>query len=122
MPTSGAYEFKLAASAKGGLIEDELAIKPGEWAWIDRTQLYEAGGVREENCRWLMIYACCPDCKQLMTLYRRRAATEPQGHSIDAQGNLHPSVGHSWRVAGVEQCGFHTMPTRLLGFIDLRGT
>lgn len=120
MPTSGAYEFKLSVSSKGGFVEDGTDLKPGEWAWVDRTDVYEANGIAEKR-RWLVIYACCPDCGHLMTLYRRRDATEPKGHSIDREGNLNPSVGHSYKVAGVEQCGFHTMPTRLLGFVDYRG-
>lgn len=114
MPTSGPYEFRLAAKAVGGLIEDALDLGRGEWAWIDRS-----GDVGQPG--WLMIYACCPDCGEPLTLYRRRGESEPAGHSIDAQGNVHPSVLHSYIVGGVEQCGFHTMPTRLLGFVDRRG-
>lgn len=121
MPTTGAYEFKLAPKAVSGVVKDENDIAVGEWAWIDRTADYEAGGVKE-SCRWLMIYARCPDCKELCTLYRRRGAGEVKGHDIDKNGNVSPSVLHTWQVNGVEQCGFHTMPTRLLGFVDLRGT
>jgi uncharacterized protein YbaR (Trm112 family) len=121
MPTTGYYEFKLAPKAKGGVIEDENDILPGEWAWIDRTADYE-GPDFKGTVRWLMIYACCPDCKQPLTLYRRRGAGEPKGHDIDSQGNISPSVLHSWICEGVEKCGFHTMPTKLLGFVDLRGT
>lgn len=119
MPTTGYYEFKLAAEAKGGVIEDECDMLPGEWAWIDRTTDYE-GPDYKGKVRWLMIYACCPDCKLPLTLYRRRGDGEPKGHDIDSQGNISPSVLHSWVCEGVEKCGFHTMPTKLLGFVDLR--
>lgn len=119
MPTSGSYNFKLSAKAKDGLIEDPIDLERGEWAWIDRTTDYEAVGIKE-SCRWLMIYAGCPDCGQPMTLYRRRGAGEAKGHDIDGQGNIRPSVLHSFPVNGVEQCGFHTQPTKLLGFMDLR--
>lgn len=119
MPTTGAYEFKLATIAKGGLVVDEDVhlIPRGEWAWIDRTAEFEAAGI-PGKC--LMIYAMCPDCGQLMTLYRKRGEGQAAGHKIDSQGNVHPSVLHTWNIAGVEQCGFHTQPTRLLGFVDLR--
>ena len=112
MPTSGAYEFKLAGSAKDGLVKDENTIQKGEWGWIDRTG---------KTC-WLMIFARCPDCGELMTLYRKRGDKEAQGHDIDAQGNISPSVLHSWMYGNppVERCGFHTQPTRLLGFTDKR--
>lgn len=113
MPTEGKYEFRLAAAAVDGVIQDAIDLQPGEWAWIDRTADVGMPG-------WLMIYACCPDCKQPLTLYRRRGAGEMAGHDIDAQGNISPSVLHSWPVNGVEQCGFHTQPTKLLGFKDKR--
>lgn len=119
MPRSGAYEFKLAAKAVDGLIKNEFELARGEWAWIDRTAEYVAAGVAEK-CRWLMIYACCPDCGNALTLYRRRGAGEPKGHDIDAQGNISPSVLHTWKMNDVEQCGFHTQPTKLLGFVDRR--
>mgnify|MGYP003578845527 CR=1 FL=1 len=67
-----------------------------------------------------MIYACCPDCGHAMTLYRKRGDFEPKGHDIDASGNISPSVLHSWTMNGAEQCGFHTMPTKLLGFMEKR--
>lgn len=121
MPTQWAYAFKLAAAAKDGLVEDGHLLKPGEWAWVDRTIDYTPDGIKEKT-RWLMIYACCPDCKLPMTLFRRRGKTEPAGHTIDKDGNIKPSVLHSYKIEGVEQCGFHTQPTKLLGFIDLRGT
>jgi hypothetical protein len=119
MPKSGAYEFRLASIAKDGLVADENAhlIPPGEWAWIDRTAEFASLGKFE---RFLMIYAMCPDCGQLMTLYRKRGEGEPEGHKIDSEGNVHPSVLHTWKMNGVEQCGFHTQPTKLLGFVDLR--
>lgn len=119
MPTAGAYEFKRAAASADGLVSDEKAIQKGEWAWIDRTADYLAAGVKE-TCRWLMIYARCPDCGFLCTLYRKRGPGEAKGHDIDSQGNISPSVLHTWPVDGVEQCGFHTSPTRLLGFVDRR--
>jgi hypothetical protein len=119
MPTTGAYEFKLAAKAKDGLVEDAPDLERGEWAWIDRTTDYNAAGVKEP-CRWLMIYACCPDCGEPMTLYRRRGGGEAKGHDIDKTGNISPSVLHTWQVNGIERCGFHTQPTKLLGFVDLR--
>lgn len=121
MPTTGSYQFKLAVASKDGLVEDGHLLQKGEWAWVDRTADYEAGGVKE-TCRWLMIYACCPDCGNALTLYRKRGVKEPVGHDIDAAGNVSPSVLHTWQVNGVEQCGFHTQPTKLLGFVDLRGS
>lgn len=110
MPTVGSYEFNLASFALNGFVDDDRAheMKRGEWAWIDRGEF------------GLMIYAMCPDCGNLMTLYRKRGDQEPQGHKIDNVGGLHPSVLHSYKEAGVELCGFHTMPTRLLGFVDKR--
>ncbi len=135
MPTTGSYQFKLAPKAIGGIIQNEMEILPGEWAWIDRTVDYQAADLKEtaqaqaipwkqQSDRWLMIYACCPDCKLPVTLYRRRGAGEGKGHDIDAQGNISPSVLHSYMFGDppVERCGFHTQPTKLLDFIDLRGT
>jgi hypothetical protein len=146
MPTTGSYSFNLAPAAVGGVVQHEDQIPVGCWAWIDRTADYEASGVKGA-VRWLMIYARCPDCTYLSTLYRRRSvaepvghdigkdgngnpsalhtwqvdgATEPVGHDIDKGGNVNPSVLHTWQVDGVEQCGFHTQPTRLLDFMDLR--
>jgi hypothetical protein len=118
MPTAGSYEFKLAAAAKDGFIPDSNIdlMKPGEWAWIDRSAEF----ADLADSYFLMIYARCPDCGQLMTLYRKRGESEPQGHKIDPHGNVSPSVLHTWQVSGVEQCGFHTIPTRLQGFIDKR--
>lgn len=112
MARSGAYEFKLAVAAKDALIEDEARILPGEWAWVEMETTASGGHYRA-------IYARCPDCLELMTLWRS-FGNDQKGHTIDGAGNVHPSVLHSWPVNGVEQCGFHTMPTRLLGFIDRR--
>lgn len=118
MPTAGSYEFKLAAAAQDGLVEDSHVdqIKPGEWAWIDRSA--DFADLVDSYC--LMIYARCPDCTQLMTLYRKRGDSEPKGHTIDAGGNVTPSVLHTWQSNGVEQCGFHTAPTKLVGFVERR--
>lgn len=118
MPTLGRYEFKLAAAAKDGFLPDSNIdqMKPGEWAWIDRSA--DLSDLADSYC--LMIYACCPDCSQLMTLYRKRGDSEAQGHMIDITGNVSPSVLHTWKVNGVEQCGFHSIPTRLLGFMERR--
>lgn len=113
MPTTGSYRFRLAARAVGGLILDAMDLERGEWGWIDRSSDVGIPG-------WLMIYARCPDCGEPLALYRRRGEGEPAGHSIDGQGNIHPSVLHSFIVGGVEQCGFHTMPTVLGSFVDLR--
>lgn len=115
MPTSGAYEFKLSPKAVGGVIEDEMGMLPGEWAWVQKDILGTDG-------KFVAIYACCPDCGLLMTLWRRFGfIDEPKGHQVDAQGNVNPSVLHRYVVDGVDRCGFHTMPTRLLDFVDLRG-
>jgi hypothetical protein len=116
VPTTGAYDFRPALAAVNGVIQDELAIGKGEWAYIDRTLDFADIG----RGRVLMIYLNCPDCGHLMTVYRKRGETEAKGHRIDAAGNISPSVLHTWKVDGVEQCGFHTSPTRLLGFVDLR--
>lgn len=106
MPVNGPYEFRLSTSAKAGLVEDAVNIEPGAWAWY-------------KNDGFLAVFACCPDCKQPMTLWRRFGA-DTHGHQLDSRGNLHPSVLHSFPVNGVETCGFHSMPTRLLDFVDLR--
>lgn len=109
MPTTGAYEFRLAVKAVDGLIpEDHIEwIEKGEWAWID---------MRRDTYGWLLMHRC-PDCGEMGTLWQNG-----RGHTIDAQGNVSPSVAHSWKYAGVEKCGFHTQPTKLLGFVDLRVT
>jgi len=111
MPTTGPYQFQLApAAAQGGVVDDENKIGRGEWAWVDRQ------GAR----RWLAIYLKCPDCGTLATLWRRYGdAADQHGHQIDAQGNITPSVGCP-DIHGRPPCGFHTQPTKLLGFIDRR--
>ena len=113
VPTSGAYEFKLAPCALDGFAEDEMKIAPGEWAW----HLQKI----EEHPDFLAVYACCPDCGLLMTLWRQFGA-QITGHKIDAQGNISPSVLHSYMYGDppVEKCGFHTIPTKLLDFCDKR--
>lgn len=115
MPTTGAYEFKLATASQNGVVVDENTIERGEWAWIDRTQEWtsvenQAAGKR----RWLMIYCRCPDCGILATVWRLQS---PPGHTheIAADGTLSPSV-----QCPHAPCGFHTQPTKLLGFVDLR--
>ncbi len=110
MPTTGAYSFKLSPKAVAGLVEDELAMFPGEWGWHRQD-------VADQ--KFLAIYCCCPDCGLLMTIWRR-FDKDVVGHQVDGQGNIHPSVLHSYVVLGVEKCGFHTQPTKLLDFIDLR--
>lgn len=107
MPTTGAYEFRLAAKAVDGMIPDDHLewIEDGEWAWIDKKDGPEG---------WLLMHRC-PDCHEFGTLWAYN-----RGHTIDAQGNISPSVAHSWKYAGVERCGFHTQPTKLLGFVDKR--
>lgn len=118
MPTTGAYEFKRAVKADAqGLIADENEIGVGEWAWVDYTdRVGDAGGGR-----YLLILMRDPDCKMLATLWRRWNG-EVHGHEIDGQGNVHPSVLHTWPYGDppVESCGFHTQPKKLLDFVDLR--
>lgn len=106
MPTSGAYEFRLAAKAVNACVPDDHLeyIEDGEWAWVERAQDYG----------WILMNRC-PDCHGLATLWRK-----DRGHKIDAQGNISPSVLHSYKVNMVEKCGFHTQPTKLLGFVDKR--
>lgn len=110
MPTSGAYEFKRAAKSVDGAVTDEKDIAVGEWAWLDR-------GAEEEPKRRYLLLTRCPDCQMEQTLW-----FQGKGHQIDAQGNIHPSVAHSWKYGDppVERCGFHTEPTKLLCFVDLR--
>lgn len=116
MATSGSYEFKLApAAAADGLIVDENQIARGEWAWIDRTREFTSAGEEPAGSRrWLMIYCRCPDCGFLSTVWRLQS---PPGHSheVDGNGVVTPSV-----QCPHDPCGFHTAPTRLLGFIDRR--
>lgn len=110
MPRSGAYAFLAAPAAVNGLIEDENKIEKGEWAWLE-------SGSGEKG--WKSLYARCPDCGELCTLWCN-AEGKVRGHQIDAAGNVTPSVLHSWIYQGVERCGFHTFPTKLLGFVDRR--
>lgn len=105
MSTTGAYEFRLSVSAQAGVVQDENKIDRGEWAWIDRTAA---------DRRWLSIYVRCPDCGFLATLWRS-FGDEHHGHQIDANGNVSPSMG-----CPHNPCGFHTQPTLLQAFIDLR--
>ena len=111
MPTSGSYEFKLSEKAKNGIVEDATFLLPGEWGWDLRVI---------EGSRYLMLVARCPDCKHPMTLYRQFSDKPPEGHGIDASGVVTPSVLHKYPVDGVETCGFHTQPTKLLDFVDVR--
>jgi hypothetical protein len=110
MPTSGAYDFKLSPKAIDGVIEDEMGMFPGEWAW---HWVPDVG--------FLAVYACCLDCGNLMTLWRR-LESDVHGHTIDGAGNINPSVLYSWMYGDppVEMCGFHTWPTTLRSFVDLR--
>jgi len=121
MPTTGSYSFRRAAKADStGVIENENDIGVGEWAWIRRPIKWTQDGVDLEKL-WLLIYLRDPDCKTLCTLWRR-LGTEVHGHDIDGQGNVHPSVLHNWPYGDppAERCGFHSMPTKLLDFVDLR--
>lgn len=110
MPTTGAYEFKRAVKSVDGvvLIENDIAV--GEWAWFDR-------GAEEERGKRYILLIRDPDCKIQATLW-----FQGKGHAIDAQGNVSPSVAHSWKYGDppVEKCGFHTQPTKLLDFVDHR--
>jgi hypothetical protein len=112
MPTSGAYEFKLATASVNGVVADENSIQSGEWAWHDR-------GADEEPKRRYILLICDPDCKLPATLWFPNVKNN---HTIDAQGNVTPSVWHKMTDGDppVERCGFHTQPTKLLGFVDLR--
>lgn len=110
MPTTGAYEFKRAIASQNGVVVDENRIQVGEWAWLDR-------GAEEEPSKRYILLLRDPDCQMQATLW-----FQGKGHSIDAQGNVSPSVAHSWKYGDPpqERCGFHTQPTRLLDFVDLR--
>lgn len=113
--TIGKYEFKLASAAVEAVIEDANKIQKGEWAWIDRTLEWGPSGDEPAGSkRVLMIYARCPDCGFLSTLWR---ISSPPGHShnVDANGVVTPSV-----ECPHKPCGFHTGPTTLLGFKELR--
>lgn len=122
MPVNGPYDFKRAAKADStGVVEDENNIAVGEWAWIRRPIKWTQDGIEHEKL-WLLIYLRDPDCKTLCTLWRRLGPEAAHGHDIDGQGNVHPSVLHQWPYGDppAERCGFHSMPTRLLDFVDLR--
>jgi len=113
MPVNGPYNFKRAAKADArGVIENDDDIGVGEWAWVDREV---------SDVRLLMIYLRDPDCKTLCTVYRR-FGKEASGHDLDGQGKLSPSVLHNWPFGDPpqERCGFHSMPTMLLDFVDIR--
>lgn len=122
MPVNGPYNFKRAAkaNAQGVVLKDE-DIGVGEWAWIDRTQEWEDAGAKQSK-RHLLIYLRDPDCKELCTVWRRFGDGKPQGHDIDGQGNVTPSVLHNWPFGDPpqERCGFHSIPTKLLDFVDIR--
>jgi len=114
MPTIGYYEFK-PVNAQALIVGDVSSpdmLPPGTWAWVDRSE--------DLGERFVCIYMTCPDCKGLATLGHKRGDKPWVGHDIDAAGNISPSVLHSWKMEGVEQCGFHTQPTKLLGFVDRR--
>jgi hypothetical protein len=105
----------MADKSVNGLVSDEKDIAVGEWAWIDRTE--ELGGDK----RRLFLYLRDPDCKTLATLYFQEGDVS-HGHTIDVAGNVMPSVHHRWPYGNPpqERCGFHTQPTKLLDFVDLR--
>jgi hypothetical protein len=107
MPHEGPYEFRLAKVAVDACVPDDHleTIERGEWAWVD-------AGVKGYG--WILMHRC-PDCGQFGTLW-----VNGRGHTIDGQGNVSPSVLHGYKVAGVEKCGFHSHPTKLLGFVDKR--
>lgn len=121
MPTSGAYAFKRALKADAqGVIADENEIGVGEWAWQKRS--IELGPPPDgEKKHYLLLLLRDPDCKELATLWRR-FGTEVHGHDIDGRGNVTPSVWHRFPFGDppTERCGFHTQPTVLQDFIDLR--
>lgn len=110
MPTTGSYEIKLCPRAKDGFVPDERIddIGLGEWAWIDKSYVFD--GRRQ----FYMVCFRCPDCKLMGTIWRPTAAGGSEGHTIDADGTVRPSILCS------HKCGFHTTPTRLLGFMEKR--
>jgi hypothetical protein len=122
MPINGPYNFKRAAKGDArGVVADEKDIAVGEWAWIDRSPEWVEAGVTRTQ-RYLLIYLRDPDCKELCTLWRRFGEGKVDGHEIDGQGNVSPSILHQWPFGDPpqERCGFHSMPTKLLDFVDLR--
>lgn len=119
MPTTGAYDFKRAGKADStGLIANEHDIGIGEWAWVDYTDRVGT----ETGKRYLFILMRDPDCTLLSTLWSRFGDEVKSPFTIDAHGNINPSVWHKFQIGDppVEKCGFHTQPTRLLDFVDLR--
>lgn len=96
--------------AVDGFVPDERIedIGLGEWAWIDKSYVFDG------RKRLYMICFRCPDCKLLGTIWRETGAGGSEGHTIDAQGNVRPSIQCS------HNCTFHTWPTRLIGFVDKR--
>lgn len=111
MPTTGSYELKLAPKAENGFVPDERIepdIGPGEWAWIDKSYIFDG------RRKFYMVCFRCPDCKFMGTIWRHTAAGGSEGHTIDAEGIVRPSIGCG------HNCGFHTQPTKLLGFVDKR--
>lgn len=122
MPVNGPYDFRRAVKAgPDGIVEDENDIAVGEWAWIRKIVDVEEDGVKKPVL-YLLIYLRDPDCKTLCTVWRRFGATPAQGHDIDSGGKVVPSVLHNWPYGDppTEKCGFHSSPTRLLGFVDVR--
>jgi len=119
VPTTGAYSFRRAQKAgPDGIIENENDIAIGEWAWNRRSiQIAEPG----DEKLYLLLLLRDPDCKELATLWRR-FGSDVHGHDIDGQGNVTPSVWHRFPYGDppIERCGFHTQPTKLLDFVDVR--
>lgn len=112
MPVNGPYQFRRAAKSDArGMIDDENEIQVDEWAWVRRPG----------DPEFLMLLLRDPDCRMLATIWRR-FGSDVKGHQIDAQGNVHPSILHTWLYGDppAERCGFHSMPTRLLDFTDIR--
>lgn len=108
MPTTGSYSFERAEKSTNGEIKREDYIARGEWAWVDRTQDFGDGS------RHFMVYCRCPDCGLLATVWR--VGSPPgESHELSADGILTPSVQCPHGA-----CGFHTQPTKLLDFIDIR--
>lgn len=122
MPVNGPYDFRRAAKAgPDGIVEDENDIDVGEWAWI-RKPVEIGEGDSKKQVLYLLIYVRDPDCKTLCTVWRRFGSDKPHGHDVDSFGHVTPSVLHNWPYGDppTERCGFHSIPTRLLGFVDVR--
>lgn len=119
MPVNGPYQFKRAVKADPqGVIADENEIGVDEWAWVRRTIPLDTPG---DEKHYLMLLIRDPDCRELATVWRR-FGTDVQGHQIDGHGNIHPSILHTWKYGEEkrEMCGFHSMPTKLIDFVDVR--